>query len=102
MVQKLSFEAIVFRLDYKAAVRGLVAFARRSVCRLSITLGICCYLEILFQWIQGTNPNYEFPWGHYNETLAVVGVNLIGIAYFTREPPRPIEAADPPPKRQKS
>ena len=63
-------------------------FFFRNLCRLSLTLGFFCFLEIYFQWTEGTRPNYLFPWGYYNETLAVFGGRLFGLAYVTWTKPR--------------
>lgn len=64
-------------------------FIRRSVYRLSLTLGIFAFIEVFMHSTEGTKPNYMFPWGHYVETIAGFGVLFLAIAYFTKIGPYP-------------
>ena len=77
------------------AFRRISLILRRWTNRLSIMLGFFCYVEIVFQRIEGTKPNYMFPWGRYNETLALFGAIFLVIAYFTWERPKPVEPPSP-------
>lgn len=72
------------RYNRRMRKRWLIVWLRRNVAFLTITLGICCYLEIVMGLLEGTNPNTEFPWGHYHETLAVIGASMLVIGYFAR------------------
>ena len=60
---------------------------RRNARFLAIVLGIACLLEVTFDSIEGTKHNFEFPWGHYRATLAVLAVVFLIVGYLTR--PRP-------------
>ena len=65
---------------------GFVIWLRRNVTFLTVTLGVCCFLEITFQLLEGTRPNFQFPWGHYKLALAVLGVLFLAVAGMTRLP----------------
>lgn len=69
-------------------MNAVVYFIRRSVCRLALTLGIFCYIEVIFHLTEGTNPNFQFPWGHYVESVAVMGALFLMLAWLTWTRPR--------------
>lgn len=65
-------------------MRGIRFWFFRSVCRLALTMGIFCFIEIVFRMIgETTRPNYEFPWGYYDLTIGIIGVVMLATAYFT-------------------
>jgi hypothetical protein len=59
-------------------------FIRRAFYRLTLMLGIFCFIEVFMHSTEGTKPNYMFPWGHYVATLSVIGVCLLATAYFSK------------------
>lgn len=66
----------------------IIFFVRRSVCRLTLILGIFCFIEAYVHSTDGTNPNVQFPWGHYVATLCVFGILLLAVAWLTWIGPR--------------
>lgn len=52
--------------------------------RLSLTVGIFCFVEIFVHLTDGTRPNYIPPWGHYVASVAVMGFLLLGVAWLSR------------------
>ncbi|MGQ0636227.1 MAG: hypothetical protein ACT4QC_16560 [Planctomycetaceae bacterium] len=66
----------------------IVLYLRKTTRRLAVTLAVCCALELYFAAFEGTKPNGRFPWGRYNETLAVAGVGA-GRRFLTRRRPSP-------------
>jgi hypothetical protein len=77
-------------------MKSIVAWTRRSLCRLATTLGIFCLIELVFRLLEGTKPNYQFPWGHDDESVAGFGVIFLAIGYFTRSRLQPTTAPAAP------
>lgn len=75
---------------------GIKHWFFRSVCRLALTMGIFCFVEILFRLIgETTRPNYEFPWGYYDLTIGVIGSAILVTAYFTWTHPLTESGSEP-------
>jgi hypothetical protein len=74
---------------------GFRFWLRRNLTRLAITLGIFCYIEIFFSLTEGTNRNFEFPWGYYEPSLAVLGALLLAGGWYFYVPPRIDESRRP-------
>lgn len=48
-------------------------------------LAFFCGLEVFVHLTDGTNPNVRFPWGHYPETIAMIGVGMLIVGCSLRE-----------------
>lgn len=64
-------------------------FIRRAFCRMSLAVGIFCFVEICFHVTEGTKPNFRFPWGHYVASVAVMGTVLLFFSWLTWIPADP-------------
>jgi hypothetical protein len=73
-------------------MRGITFWARRNFSRVLLTLGIFGFVEVLWrQFVGPTRPNYEFPWGHYDLSIALLGALFLFLGWLIWIPPAPPE-----------
>jgi hypothetical protein len=73
----------------RISLRSIGQFARLSIYRLSLLLGIFSVIEVFVYSTDGTNPNTRIPLEWYVPALVAFGAVMFGIAWLTYMPARP-------------
>jgi hypothetical protein len=68
--------------------RGVIYWLRRSVSRLALILGVCCIIELVMHFTEGTKPNTNMSLEDWPPFVAGMGLISLTVAWLTYVPPR--------------